>query len=260
MTSYGMLLEDITNNIQFPMDVFSEVAQPKTRKIPTYYSSDSFDPKTLGEDIGPVKFDFRGLLQASIVDRERKLQHLLRTDNDVLLVYFDRDIATYVNLSEGVARNDPAGSGHDIFGVKCTAKGAILGQVREAVDDRCTTVGGTEITDGDAMRGKAMELDALNDRVYFTLTQNEYMFPEGDYKLIARMKRTGTATVKMSMYNVTDAVYIATQTINITNVYKIYELAFTIDSADIGDNIMIELRQIAAGSIIADFFGFAVVE
>lgn len=259
MTDYGMLLEDISGNVQFPMDVFSEVAQPKTRKTPTYYSSDSFDPKTPGEDIGPVKFDFRGLLQADIVERERKLQYLLRTDNDVILVYFDRDVAAYINMSQGTAKNDSADPGHDIFGVKCTAKGAILGQVREAVDTRCTT-NGVEITDSDAMRGKAITLNAATKYVYFTLTQKEYMLPEGDYKMIARMRRTSTATVKMTVYNVTDVAYIAQQTIDVTSSYKIYELAFTIDSADTDNTIRIILTQMSPGSITADFFGFAAVE
>lgn len=167
MTEYGLLLEDISENIQFPMDVFSEVAQPKTRKITIYHSSDSFDPKTIEEDINPVLFGFRGLLQTDIVERERKLQYLLKTDNDIILVYFDRDIATYVSISKGAPTNDPAGSGFDIFSVNCTAKGAILGQVREAVDTRCTTTG-YDITDTDAMLDEAIQLFGKTNYLIFT--------------------------------------------------------------------------------------------
>lgn len=159
MTEYGLLLEDISGNVQFPMDVFSEVAQPKVRKVTVYHSSDSFDPKTIEEDIEPVRFGFTGLLQADVVERERKLHYLLRTDNDIILIYFDRDVATYVSMSRGVPANDPAGSDFDIFSIECTAKGAVLGQVREAVDSRCTT-DGEEITDTDAMRDKAIRLDS----------------------------------------------------------------------------------------------------
>lgn len=156
MTEYGLFLEDVSENVQFAMDVFSEVAQPKTRKVTIYHSSDSFDPKTIEEEINPVLFGFRGMLQSSIVERERKLQYLLKTDNDIILVYFDRDVITYVSMSKGGAANDP-NSEFDIFSINCTAKGAILGQVREAVDTRCTTTG-EEITDTDAMMDEAVLL------------------------------------------------------------------------------------------------------
>ena len=159
MTEYSLLLEDISGNVQFPMDVFSEVAQPKLREVTVYHSSDSYNPKTLEEEIDAVRFSFRGLLQTDIVERERKLHYLLKTDNDIILVYFDRDIATYVSMSRGVPQNDPAGTNFDIFSIECTAKGAVLGQVRAAVDSRCTT-GGATVTDTDAMRDEAIRLDS----------------------------------------------------------------------------------------------------
>ena len=239
MTEYGLLLEDISENVQFPMDVFSEVAQPKVRKVTVYHSSDSFDPKTLEEDIEPVLFGFRGLLQTDIVERERKLQYLLRTDNDIILVYFDRDVATYVSMSVGAPSNDPAGSQLDIFSINCTAKGAILGQVREAIDARCTT-DGDEITDTDAMRDSAVELDASVEYVYFEQAQNKYMLPEGDYEIVARLRASAGATAylaKLEVKNITDVAVVATTTKTLTTGYKIYTFAFTIDSADVGDTI-----------------------
>ena len=257
---YGLYVVDVSENIEFKLEVFHGVTQPKTRKITVYHSSDSYNPKTLEEEIGSIKLGFGGLFTYDVVEYERKLQYLLTTDNDILLVYFDRDIAAYIAISEGTPKNDLGQPDLDIFSLACTTKGALLGQVREAIDGRCT-YDGDKITDNDALNLFAVELDTNAEYVYFGVTQNGYMLPAGDYEMVARLRVSSGASAnvaKMEIKNITDDAVIATGTKTLTTDYKIYTLAFTIDSTDSTDNVRFTIsKENVTGTVYVDFLGFA---
>lgn len=256
---YGLYVVDVSENIEFKLEVFHGVTQPKTRKITVYHSSDSFDPKTLEEEIGSIKLGFGGLFTHDVVEYERKLHYLLTTDNDILLAYFDRDIATYIAISEGTPKNDAGQPDLDIFSLACTTKGALLGQVREAIDSRCT-YDGDKITDNDALNLFAVELDINAEYAYFGVTQNGYMLPWGNYEMVARLRASVDASDNiaiMQVYNVTDSSENASCTKTLTTDYKIYTCAVTIDSLDDGDNIRFRVsKEDVSGNVYVDFLGF----
>lgn len=256
---YGLYVVDVSENIEFKLEVFHGVTQSKTRKVVVYHSSDSFDPKTLEEEIGGIGLGFGGLFTYDVVEYERKLHYLLTTDNDVLLVYFDRDIATYIAISKGTPKNDMGQPDLDIFSLACTTKGALLGQVREAIDGRCT-YDGDKITDNDALNLFAVELDTHVEYVYFGVAQNGYMLPRGNYEMVARLRASVDASDNiaiMQIYNVTDSSENASCTKTLTTDYKIYTCAVTIDSLDDGDNIRFRVsKENVSGNVYVDFLGF----
>lgn len=255
---HGMAMIDIAENIEQKYDVFSEVSQSKARKTTAFYSINSYEPKIISEDIAPIKLDFIGMFQENEDIERQKLHYLLATDNDVLLIYFDRDIATYIKLPEAVIKDNPMRMDDVLFDVSCVTKGKILGQIRAAIDNRCTTTG-SEIIDAEALRGKAIQLD-YTEYTHFTQSQNDYMLPEGDYEMIVRMRGDGSAEMDMEVKNTTDVSVIATTTKTLDSAYKIYTLTFTINNADVGDSIRFKVTaSIADKHVNVDFIGFVAV-
>lgn len=143
------------------IEVFDELKRAKTKKVTSFHSPSSYNPKTFSEDVEPHNISLSGSFISDVVSQGRKLDYLTQIEDDVLFIYFNRDIATYLLLSKGGVAGYPAAISDDLFSVGAKTKGQILGQVREAIDDRCTT-DGSEVTDTDAMRNKAIQLIPLD--------------------------------------------------------------------------------------------------
>ena len=200
MTENGIFITDF--DVELELEIFSILSQSKTRKVGVFHSPASRNPKTISEDIDALGIAFSGAFRENVVEQGRKMQYLLHTNNDILLIYFDRDLATYVAPSKDKVANDKASVDNDLFSITCKAKGEIQGQVREAVDTRCTT-DGEEVSDSDALRNKAIRINTT-EYVYFDIGQNAYLLPVGNYELIARMKAEQADTAKMEVKNTND--------------------------------------------------------
>ena len=74
------------------------------------------------------------------------------------------------------------------------------------------------------------------------------------------MRGDGGAEAELEVKNTTDASVIATVTKALTTTCKIYVLPFTIDSADVGNNIRFKVTAtVAAKHVNVDCIGFAAV-
>lgn len=155
MTEYGMLLTDLDTELF--IEIFNELKRAKTKKVTSFHSPSSYIPKTFSEDVNPHNLSISGSFISDVVSQGRRLDYLTQIEDDILFIYFNRDIATYLLLSKGGVTGYKNAISDDLFSIDAKTKGQILGQVREAVDDRCTT-DGSEVTDTDAMRNEAIRL------------------------------------------------------------------------------------------------------
>ena len=213
MTEYGMLLTDLDTELF--IEIFDELKRAKTKKVTSFHSPSSYIPKTFSEDVNPHNIFLSGSFISDVVLQGRKLDYLTQIADDILFIYFDRDVATYLLLSKGAIAGYESAINDDLFFVDAKTKGQIIGQVREAVDDRCIT-NSLEVTDTDAMRNKAIRLSSSNfpytfpisfgsiRTIYFDMTQSDFELPTGDYEMLVRMKAEATDTAKMEVLNQDD--------------------------------------------------------
>ena len=182
-----MVLTDIAENIEAAIPNYSNVARPKTRKVSTFHSFDSFYPKTISEEIEAITISFRGFLEKDLLEQEQKLYYLLQSVNDILWVFFDRDIATYVAISS-VSPVEATGVPQvDNYTLGMIARGKSLGQVRTATDIRCM-YDSEEVADDNGFQGKVIELVNTEDIFFNGVYQSAFSLPLGDYQMFMRAK------------------------------------------------------------------------
>lgn len=200
-----MFLSDFDEELLF--NLIKENPRSRTRTIRNYYTPQSDYPSTIKEDIGTKELSFSGFFDYNLVEskhiRERKLDYFLGTDNRLLIINMPRDYATYFVLKTVGDVDDASFRDIDTFSMDGSAVNQPLGQIRLAVDSRCTT-DGTKKGDNAAMQNRAVRLDSLNEYILFNLTQGNLKLPVGNYEFIVRAKAEQADTVNMEVLNLDD--------------------------------------------------------
>jgi len=200
-----MFLSDFDEELIF--NLIKENPRSRTRTIRNYYTPQSDYPSTIKEEIGTKELSFFGFFDYSLVEskhiRERKLDYFLRSNNKLLLISIPRDYATFFNLKNIGDVDDASFRDIDTFNMDGSAEKHPLGQMRLAVDSRCSTDGAKKGDNG-AMQNRAVQLDALNEYVSFNLTQSNLKLPVGNYEYIIRAKAEQADTVKIEVLNLDD--------------------------------------------------------
>ena len=200
-----MFLSDFEEELLF--NLIKENPRSRTRTIRNYYTPQSDYPSTIKEEIGTKELSFSGFFDYSLVEskhiRERKLDYFLGTDNRLLIINIPRDYATYFVLKTVDDVDDASFRDIDTFRMDGSAKGQLLGQMRLAVDDRCTTTGAKK-GDSAALQNRAVRLDSPNEYILFNLTQGNLKLPVGNYEFIIRAKAEQADTMKLEVLNLDD--------------------------------------------------------
>ena len=200
-----MFISDFDEELLF--NLIKENPRSRTRTIRNYYTPQSDYPSTIKEEIGTKELSFSGFFDYSLVEskhiRERKLDYFLGTDNRLLIINMPRDYATYFVLKTVGDVDDASFRDIDTFSMDGSAVNQPLGQIRLAIDSRCTTDGAKK-GDNTAMQNRAVRLDSLNEYILFNLTQGNIKLPVGNYELIARMKAEQADVIKMEVLNLDD--------------------------------------------------------
>lgn len=200
-----MFLSDFDEELLF--NLIKENPRSRTRTIRNYYTPQSDYPSTIKEEIGTKELSFSGFFDYSLVEskhiRERKLDYFLSSNNKLLLINIPRDYATLFNLKNISDVDDASFRDIDTFSMDGSAENKLLGQIRLAVDSRCTT-DGTKKGDNAAMQNRAVRLDSLNEYILFNLTQGNLKLPVGNYEFIVRAKAEQADTVNMEVLNLDD--------------------------------------------------------
>lgn len=258
MTLKSSLVFDPSTSIEVFFDNIIEVGTTNNREILTYDSSSSPEIKTYARNRHPSNAAYQGSIQTDIIEKKRKLVYLNAYADKVVVIDGGNSNAIYGNINPlNISDRNKVAADLTFTAV---AKGGITGQFYDS--DDCTSTG-TKTADSDAVNGYADVLDGLAESVYFTLTQNNYELPEGDYKMFARVKDTAQVTddVGLLIKNDTDAVNVATETFTATAAYGYVTMDFTISSTDIDDSITFRVVKstASANSISVDFIGFVKV-
>jgi len=258
MTLKSSLVFEPTTSIEVFFDNIIEVGTTNTREIMNYDSSTIPEIKTYARNRHPSNTVYQGSIQSDIIEKKRKLVYLNAYADKVIVIDGGNRNAIYGNINP----LDISDRNLSVADLRFTAiaKGGITGQYVPIED---TTSTGASSTDSDAV-GNAVELlDASGEIVHYSITQNVYDLPEGDYNMFARIKDTSQVAddVKLEVYNTTDAASIATDTYTATSGFTYFVLDFTIDSADTGDSIKFSVEKATgtANTISVDFFGFVKV-
>ena len=200
-----MFLSDFDEELIF--NLIKENPRTRTRTIRNYYTPQSDYPSTIKEEIGTKELSFSGFFDYPLIEskhiRERKLDYFLSSNNKLLLINIPRDYATLFNLKNIGDVDDASFRDIDTFNMDGSAENQPLGQIRLAVDDRCSTDGAKK-GDSGAMQNRTVQLDALNEYVRFNLPQDNLKLPIGNYELIMRAKAEQADTVKMEVLNFDD--------------------------------------------------------
>lgn len=124
-----------------------------------------------------------------------------------------------------------------------------LGQMRTALDARCSGIG--ETADTDAIEGYASVLDAQNEYLRFVVTAGHTDMDVGDYTILARAKSTGSIgsdlTVRAYDATASSAVITAAHTPTIGE-YLYYLSEGSIGSSQAGHTMQIEARKATTSS------------
>ena len=200
-----MFLSDFDEELLF--NLIKENPRSRTRTIRNYYTPQSDYPSTIKEEIGTKELAFSGFFDYSLVEekhiRERKLDYFLSSNNKLLLINIPRDYATLFNLKNIGDVDDASFRDIDTFYMDGSAINQPLGQIRLAIDARCSTTGAKE-GDSGAIQNRAVQLDTLNEYVYFNLAQSKLKLPVGNYEFIMRAKAEQADTAKMEVLNLND--------------------------------------------------------
>ena len=200
-----MFISDFDEELLF--NLIKENPRSRTRTIRNYYTPQSDYPSTIKEEIGTKELSFSGFFDYSFVEskhiRERKLDYFLSSNNKLLLISIPRDYATLFNLKNIGDMDDASFRDIDTFSMDGSAENQPLGQIRLAVDSRCTT-DGTKKGDNAAMQNRAVRLDSLNEYILFNLMQGNLKLPVGNYEFLIRAKAEQADTVKMEVLNLDD--------------------------------------------------------
>ena len=200
-----MFISDFDEELLF--NLIKENPRSRTRTIRNYYTPQSDYPSTIKEEIGTKELSFSGFFDYSLVEskhiRERKLDYFLSSNNKLLLISIPRDYATLFNLKNIGDIDDASFRDIDTFSMDGSAVNQPLGQIRLAIDSRCTTDGAKK-GDNTAMQNRAVQLDSLNEYILFNLTQSKLKLPVGNYEFIIRAKAEQVDTVNMEVLNLDD--------------------------------------------------------
>ena len=154
-----MFLSDFDEELIF--NLIKENPRTRTRTIRNYYTPQSDYPSTIKEEIGTKELAFSGFFDYPLIEskhiRERKLDYLLRSNNKLLLINLPRDYATLFNLKNIGDIEDVSFKDFDTFSMDGSAEKQPLGQIRLAVDSRCST-NGDKVSDGGALQNRAVRL------------------------------------------------------------------------------------------------------
>lgn len=253
----NIVLDPITS-IEVFLDNIREVSSQHNREDVTFPLSQKKEIDTVARNRNPAIFDFTGTIQTDIIEKKRKLIYLNSYPDNIITIDGGNRNAIYGMVKTlGISDNNPNSAAVDFTS---KAKGGVSGQYIPIGD---TTSTGSSSTDSDAV-GDAVELlDAITEVVHYSITQNVYELPEGDYKLLVRLKDANQVAddVQLTVYNTTDAASIATDTYTATAAFSYFLLDFTIDSADVGDSIKLSIDKATANAntITVDFIAFVKV-
>jgi hypothetical protein len=135
--------------------------------------------------------------------------------------------------------------------------GSSEGQFYEAED--CTYMG-SEATSASSSGGWSVYLSAAGEFIKFNIFPTLTYLPEGDYRLFARAYDTNQVTDDFGLvvYKRDDSTLIASTTTTLTPYYAVKTLDFTIDSADVGDEITMYAQKetTTPNNIHVDYLGF----
>lgn len=225
--------------------LFQANAAIGTCKNPQNINNDIIGTPAASDVIGEyaeVEFD-----DVMIVNQFRQHGHSVNdNDGEFKIQYFDLATETWTDAITGIATRGESWSGWVSFTAVYAKKVRVT----------CTVV------DGSILGSKIREIEMKGDVkvIYFTQTQNEYMLPQGDYEMIARMKHSADASDNIAtlwVYNVTDPSEVSSCTKTLTTNYKTYTCAFTIDSLDDGDSIEFGItKEDVSGNVRVDYLGF----
>jgi len=115
------------------------------------------------------------------------------------------------------------------------------------------TGGSTEVADGEASNGYAIECDATGEGSQYTVTTTG--LEPGVYLAFMRTKNTVAGDCKLQVYNNDDAYQIKFKIFTTTSAYKIYGIIFIVDEDDAGDRIDIKAHWIS-GTQRIDYLGY----
>jgi len=259
MTLKSSLVFEPTTSIEVFFDNIIEVGTTNNREIMNYDSSTIPEIKTYARNRHPSNTVYQGSIQTDIIEKKRKLVYLNAYADKVIVIDGGNSNAIYGNINP-LDISDRNKVRADLR-FTAIAKGGITGQFYDS--DDCTSTG-TKTADSDAVNGYADVLDADAENLYYSLTQNDYELPEGDYKMFVRIKDSAqvSSDVVMHIFNWTDATSLALDSdLTATSEYSYLTLDFTVASDDVGDVIQFQIHKDTAttNSISVDFIGFVKV-
>ncbi len=233
----SLILYDTENNIEVMIDSYSEIIPIADRQVLKYTAHKENKPRLLSGS--PVSREYR--INASVTsdlnDTIKKMNFLTQKGGKILFIVSGAEIASFGYLS-GTPMSIVSSRANILpVEVDFVCNTDVIGIAKEAED--CTTTG-TIASDSDASGGECVELSSYMNSVSFTIDQDSILLPELDYTMYVRAKDTNQVTNDMMIvvYNDTDSSTIASDSYTCTSSYDWYSLDFTIDSNDVGDEII----------------------
>lgn len=258
MVLKSSLVFEPDTSIEVFFDNILEVGTTQTREIMNYDARSAPEIKIRARNRHPSNTAYQGSIQTDIIEKKRKLVYLNAYVDKVIVIDGGNRNSIYGNINP----LDVSDRNLSVADLRFTAvaKGGITGQYIPIED---TTSTGDSDTDSDAVDDTVENFNAVGEYARYTITQNNYELPVGDYKMFARVKDFAQAAddLKLEVYNSTDAGSIASDTYTAASGFTYFLLDFTISSTDLTDNIRFSVEKATATSnfMTVDFFGFVKV-
>lgn len=241
------------NGQELFLETLQSVGMTSSRVISNYQTKNSAHTKTLVKYIDPSSHNINGKILNDLNDAKRKLKYLQAVDDKVLMCLGSEQEAYLGNLRNLNANHASPQSLQ--VGFEFVTSG-IAGHFWEAEDHNVDGVVATDLT---ASMSKVVQFDSIDEHVIASITQDDLVLPEGNYRMFARAKDLLQISndLVLDVYNQTDDDGLAAGAHTLSSSYGLFTLDFLIDSNDVGDNIQLSVNKnsTTANTISLDFFG-----
>lgn len=259
MVKKQALISDVTGS---GVDVWFEavtITHSIKRTIIDYYSRIAYSSFLHYDAAGLIRVNVTGVVNEDVLNSRNKLLYLTNLKTNLLLCDFSTGLAYYGTISQ--LKTKTLTMGQLLVELEFYTAGNI-GSVYEAENQ--TIYGGSIFTDPTLYSNDKAVRFTSNGHYVVTddYTQNNYKYPLGEYKIIARAKCTHVASLDFKIYvvNRTDSTYptnVGYSTVVGMNYYN--SDLFELDALDEGDVLGTVIGKTTASTNTIYFDFFAIV-